>query len=223
MRHASAATRSGVQRGFTLIELLVTIVILGFVIGLMSGAFTQVAQILRISADSGNGFQERWLRSRALQELVANLAPGGEDADSWPSGTAESLDCRTLASPLSQPGLPQRVRVSLAAATSADGRPATELRIRSLEPASPLAREERDTVWTGWPGRLRFAYIDRTGQEYPAWPPTAQRREELPSEILVRPEQEDRVLVRTAVFEGPLYRPKSADMNQLRDFLGFGR
>ena len=38
------------QRGLTLIELLVTMVLLGFIVALMSGAFVQIAQKLRISS-----------------------------------------------------------------------------------------------------------------------------------------------------------------------------
>ena len=45
------------QRGLTLIELLVTVVILSFTVALMSGAFGQIAQMLRVSTEHSNGFQ----------------------------------------------------------------------------------------------------------------------------------------------------------------------
>ena len=41
--------RGNTQHGLTLIELLVTVVILSFTVALMSGAFSQIAQMLRIS------------------------------------------------------------------------------------------------------------------------------------------------------------------------------
>ena len=63
------------QRGLTLIELLVTMVLLGFVVALMSGAFVQIAQMLRISSEHGNGFSGRWTQSRGLQDAVANMLP----------------------------------------------------------------------------------------------------------------------------------------------------
>ena len=46
------------QRGLTLIELLVTVVILSFTVALMSGAFGQIAQMLRDAGPWGQMFPE---------------------------------------------------------------------------------------------------------------------------------------------------------------------
>jgi prepilin-type N-terminal cleavage/methylation domain-containing protein len=210
------------QRGFTLIELLVTIVILGFVIGVMSSAFTQVAHILRVAAENGSGFQERWLRTRVLQELVANLVLT-EHSSSRLTGTADAFDCLTLASPLAAPGAPQRVHVTLEPASFADGRTGTDLSVRDLDPVPALKSQEAATRWVRWPGTLRFSYIDRAGKEYASWPPAEDRADELPSELLVRPAGDDKVLMRSAIFEGALYKPRAANLKALQDFLGFER
>jgi prepilin-type N-terminal cleavage/methylation domain-containing protein len=210
------------QRGFTLIELLVTIVILGFVIGVMSSAFTQVAQILRVAAESGSGFQERWLRARVLQELVSNLVLT-EHSSSRLTGTADAFDCLTLASPLAAAGTPQRVHVMLEAVSLSDGRGGTDLSVRAVDPIPGTKPQEAATRWVRWPGSLRFSYIDRAGREYASWPPAEDRADELPSELLVRPAADDKVLMRTAVFEGALYKPKAANLKALQDFLGFAR
>ncbi|MDM0033333.1 prepilin-type N-terminal cleavage/methylation domain-containing protein [Variovorax sp. J22P271] len=209
------------QSGFTLIELLVTIVILGFVIGVMSSAFTQVAQILRVAAESGGGFQERWLRTRALQELVSNLVLT-EHSSSRLTGTADAFDCLTLASPLAAPGAPQRVHVTLEPVSLPDGRTGTDLSVRTVDRVGTKSQEAA-TRWVRWPGSLRFSYIDRAGKEYVSWPPAENRADELPSELLVRPAADDKVLVRTAIFEGALYKPKAANLKALQDFLGFAR
>lgn len=213
------------QRGFSLVELLVAIVILSFVIGVMSSAFTQVSHIVRVVTDSGSGFQQRWLRLRALADLVGNLAPV-VDVQAGMKGGADGFECLTLASPLAASGTPRRVRVQLDHLALADGSAATLLRVRPVFAQETLAPAPSDGAWTPWaqwPGTLRFAYIDHAGQEFTTWPPSEDRGIELPGEVLMRPLGDDKVLVHAAAFEGPLTGPRVADLATMRDFLGFAR
>ncbi|MFM9922033.1 prepilin-type N-terminal cleavage/methylation domain-containing protein [Variovorax sp. H27-G14] len=225
------------QRGFTLIELLVTIVILGFVVSVMSSAFGQVGQILRVATDSGNNFQQRWLQTTAMNDVVSNLVLDANE-NAWLIGTPEQFQGLTLGSPLAPHGTPQRVELLFKSRTNDVGVVVTDLFVTQLilplNPtqqkapgafASPTTTGAETTSqpvrWAQWPGKLALSYIDRAGREHANWPPADVVRKELPSEILVRPVGEDKVLVRSAVFEGPLYRPE--DKAALRDFLGMTR
>ena len=92
------------SKGLTLIELLVTVVILSFTVAILSGAFNQISQILRISSEQSNGFPARWSQSRALYDLVGNMVidPTREKAF---KGNHESIETVSLAVPESQPGI----------------------------------------------------------------------------------------------------------------------
>lgn len=229
--------RTAQHRGFTLIELLVTIVILGFVVSVMSSAFGQVGQILRVATDSGNSFQQRWLQTTALNDVVSNLVLDANE-NAWLVGTPDEFQGLTLGSPLAPHGIPQRVELSFKSRTNDQGAVVTDLFVTALTAKAPDAQQQNPTTivgadntmpetapqpvrWAQWPGKLTLSYIDRAGVEHPNWPPADVVRKELPSEILVRPAGEDKVLVRSAVFEGPLYRPENKAA--LRDFLGMGR
>lgn len=100
------------EAGLTLIELLVTVVILSFTVALMSGAFTQISQILRISSDQSNGFPARWIQSRAIYEMVGNMVidPTREKAF---RGDYQSIEMVSLAVPEERQGVAHPVKLTL--------------------------------------------------------------------------------------------------------------
>lgn len=210
--------------GLTLVELLVTVVILGFVIALMSGAFFQVAQVLRVATASGNGFQARWQQSRALHDVVGNLVYLETEAPSL-VGRADRFDCVTLASPVGVPGVAEMLSVALV--SSGDER--TRLVLAPLE-ATGLSDTAvlgsgrandlgKGIEWTQWPGRLEFRYVDADGAEHATWPPMgAAATNEAPRAVVIR-ETGQASAIRVAVYEGGRAPPSTG---RLQDVFGGG-
>lgn len=190
------------QRGLTLIELLVTMVLLGFIVALMSGAFVQIAQMLRISSEHGNGFASRWTQSRALQDMVANLAADPELPNPL-EGTAARIQLTTLALPPAASGTPQRATLELkTSGYSADADITTVLQVAGT-PVSFGAAEVKPFELARYRGRLVFVYLDATGKESRQWPPLgATQLNKLPSAIGLRDEAKQSALVQLAYYEG---------------------
>ena len=91
------------QTGLTLIELLISLVILGFVVTIMSGAFFQVGQVVRIAENVNGQFQPQWVRLNALKDIVANLVLP-ENIEHPFTGDSASFESYSLS-------LPQRRRM----------------------------------------------------------------------------------------------------------------
>lgn len=199
MRPVCAGPR---QRGLTLIELLVTMVLLGFIVALMSGVFVQIAQMLRISSEHGNGFSSRWTQSRALQDMVANLAVDPELPKPL-AGTASQIQLTTLALPPVASGAAQRATLELKASSySADAETTTVLQVAGT-PAIFGNGEVKPFELARYSGRLVFVYLDHTGKEFRQWPPLgANQLNKLPSAIGLRDEAHQNKLVQLAYYEG---------------------
>ena len=201
------------QRGLTLIELLVTVVILSFTVALMSGAFGQIAQMLRVSTEHSNGFLSRWNQSRALYDMVGNMVIDPTLEKPF-SGQYQQLDMVTLAFPDGSPGAPRQARVLLEPTPEIDN--STDLQLenpvdQSSQPAMKLAR---------LPGRLEFRFIDHRGQEHAQWPPTGMsEHRSMPSAVLLKDTNSQRTIVRAAAYEGNL-TPKN---NAIAQAFGVGR
>ena len=203
----------GRQRGLTLIELLVTVVILSFTVALMSGAFGQIAQMLRVSTEHSNGFLGRWNQSRALYDMVANMVIDPTLEQPF-TGRPEQLDMVTLAMPDGPPGAARPARLLLKSSEDADN--STDL----LLDTSASRNGSTTLKLTRFPGRLEFRYVDRQGEEHLQWPPfgvTANRP--MPSGIVLKDLSNQRVIVRAAAFEGSL-SPKN---NAIAQAFGLGR
>lgn len=201
------------QRGLTLIELLVTVVILSFTVALMSGAFGQIAQMLRVSTEHSNGFLGRWNQSRALYDMVANMVIDPTLAKPF-TGQYQQLDMVTLALPDGPPGAARPARLQLKPTADTDN--STDLQLesqadRSNQPALRLAR---------LPGRLEFRYTDHRGQEHAQWPPEGvSEYRPMPSAVLLRDSNSQQTIVRAAAYEGNL-TPQNNDIAQA---FGVGR
>ena len=185
------------QRGVTLIELLVTVVILGFVVGLMSGAFNQISQMLRVSSNHNNQFLGRWTQSRALYDLVSNLVI--DPALEKPFvGQPNTMDAVSLASPNRPWGLASHVEVKIKRAQSDNVFEVWVQDQGSLPDAKPL---KVATFRFG----IEFVYVDHSGKEFAQWPPSGVGTfRALPSGVLIRETDGQRLLTRMASYEGNL-------------------
>ena len=200
------------QSGLTLIELLVTMVLLGFVVALMSGAFVQIAQMLRISSEHGNGFSGRWTQSRAMQDMVANMLP--DPAFDVPLvGKSGEFTFSTLAMPPTANGVAQRATLVLkTSAFVSDAQTTTAIQ---LSPAI-LATGKTDQLpfeVASYKGRLIFVYVDAKGLEHRQWPPAGTlQTDKLPSAIGLRDESQQGSLVQMARYEGILSSKRSGGL-----------
>lgn len=195
------------QRGLTLIELLITIVILSFTVALMSGAFVQIAQMLRVSSEQNNGFLDRWNQSRALYEMVGNITI--DPTLSVPfSGSEGHMDMVTLSMPDGPQGVARQARVSLI--VSEEDEDTTEL----ILDAPAIGAKQPSMLLARIPGKLEFRYVDHKGVDHGQWPPSGVAvYRALPSVVLLRSTDGRRLLVRAAAYEGYL-DPKNNAMAQ---------
>jgi general secretion pathway protein J len=185
------------QQGLTLIELLVTMVLLSFIVALMSGAFVQISQMLRISSEHGNGFSGRWVQSRALNDIVANMV--ADPALPIPlTGAPNRIALTTLVLPPNAKGIAQRATLDLR--TDNNG-----ITILQLERAQELGSRSEDKTFelARFEGRLKFFYLDAKNQEHMQWPPSgATQLDKLPSAIGLRDATRQDTLVQIAHYEG---------------------
>ncbi len=193
------------QQGLTLIELLVTMVLLSFRVALMSGAFVQISQMLRISSEHGNGFSGRWVQSRALNDIVASMV--ADPALPIPlTGAPTRVSLTTLALPPSANGVSRRVALNLR--TDNDG--ATILLLEPLlEPGTKSDEKMFELARFG--GRLSFFYLDAQGQEHAQWPPSGTTQtDKLPLAIGIRDSTRQGAVMQVAHYEGtPSARPSN--------------
>lgn len=187
-------------------------VLLGFVVALMSGAFVQIAQMLRISSEHGNGFSGRWTQSRAMQDMVANMLP--DPAFDVPLvGKSGEFTFSTLAMPPTANGVAQRATLVLkTSAFVSDAQTTTAIQ---LSPAI-LATGKTDQLpfeVASYKGRLIFVYVDAKGLEHRQWPPAGTlQTDKLPSAIGLRDESQQGSLVQMARYEGILSSKRSGGL-----------
>jgi general secretion pathway protein J len=190
------------QGGLTLIELLVTMVLLGFVVALMSGAFVQIAQMLRISSEHANGFTSRWTESRALQDIIANLV-ADPDLDQPLQGTASRVALTSLSLAPVASGVAQRALLELRVGEfSAGTDQTTALLLRPPEEAFER-RGEKPFELARFSGRLVFVYLDSKGREHKQWPPLGSTQlDRLPTAVGMRDEASQGAWVQIAHYQG---------------------
>ena len=162
------------QAGLTLIELLVSLVILGFVVTVMSGAFYQVGQVQRVSEEVNGRFQAQWLQLRALSDLVGNLVLPEEGVERQFTGDANGFNGYSTALPQAEWGIVQKFQIRLE-----DGeRDQMNLVLRG--------DDGKDTVLTSWNERVQFEYLAVDGSAQSIWPPFGKNKDALPSGVMIR-------------------------------------
>lgn len=188
------------QNGLTLIELLVTMVILGFVIATLSGALTQISQMLRISSEQTNGFLGRWTQSRALFDIVTNMVPD-PTLDEPFKGTGQSIELVSLASLEGPLGPPKRLRLTLRPVKDQSNDTQIELSDIELEAVNPAPPQ-----WlANFSGRLEFRYLDKQQQEHRTWPiKNGQQTQQMPTGVVLRDTDKQETIVRMAGYLGPI-------------------
>lgn len=186
------------QRGLTLIELLVTMVILGFVIATMSGALTQISQMLRISSEQTNGFLGRWTQSRALFEIIGNMVPDPTQDKPF-VGAPNRIELVSLTTPEVALGRPQRLRIDIEPVKDQVNQ--TQLQIREIDDDA-VGRSQ----WlASFPGSIEFRYVDQQQQEHRQWPiENGQQSQQMPTAIVLRDTGSQEAVVRIAGYMGPI-------------------
>lgn len=188
------------QKGLTLVELLVTMVIFGFMIATLSGALSQISQMMRISSEQTNGFLGRWSHSRALHDIVGNMVLD-PTLDEPFVGTASSLELVSLTTLHTAMGRPERLRITL----EQDGRNphVTDLRIAVV---AAKADAMNPAQWvTRFDGPVRFGFLDEQQEEHRQWPPAnGLVKQKLPTAILVQPDGEAKPFLRLSGYAGPV-------------------
>jgi prepilin-type N-terminal cleavage/methylation domain-containing protein len=194
------------EAGLTLIELLVTVVILSFTVALMSGAFNQISQILRVSSEQSNGFPARWIQSRAIYELIGNMVidPTREKAF---RGDYQSIEMVSLAVPEEQQGVAHPVKLTLKGSKNSE-----QISDLMLMPSTAFGSEQAQPLkLASFEGRLEFVFVDHLLAEHAQWPPNGMTDSRpMPSAILLRATDGKRTLMRMAAYEGNLSPPNQA-------------
>jgi prepilin-type N-terminal cleavage/methylation domain-containing protein len=194
-------TSAAKQQGLTLIELLVTMVILGFVIATLSGALTQISQMLRISSEQTNGFLGRWTQSRALFDIVANMVPDPTQDQAF-KGTPTRIELVSLTAPDAPIGQPRRLRLSLGPVK--DQPRQTQLQISEFDDNGKTSIQEPAQWLANFEGRVEFRYIDKQQKEPGQWPVDhGQQTQQLPTAILMRDTDRPETVIRMAGYMGP--------------------
>ncbi|MBI1891032.1 MAG: prepilin-type N-terminal cleavage/methylation domain-containing protein [Burkholderiales bacterium] len=178
------------QSGLTLIELLVSIVILGFVVTIMSGAFFQVSKIVRVGESANGQFQPKWLRINVLPEVVANMVLP-ENVEKPFIGDGNEFTGFSLSLPQSDWGLARKFTVRLVPQTRGDG--------FDMTIAEP---DGKPMVITSWGTRVRFEYLDAEGNAQSMWPPFGKNQDAMPIAVMVRSISGEQMLQMIAPYAG---------------------
>lgn len=178
------------QSGLTLIELLVSLVILGFVVTIMSSAFFQVAQIVRVAENANSEFQPQWVRLHALTELVANLALPPDNQRPF-AGNSSSFEGFSLSLPQGDWGVIQPFVVKLVPAEQGNG---SELEV--------TGGDGKRMVVAAWNAPMVLEYLAADGSVQSSWPPFGKTGDLMPSGVLVRAASGEHLVQLIAPYEG---------------------
>lgn len=161
------------QSGMTLIELLVSLVILGFVVTIMSGAFFQVSQVVRIAESVNGQFQPQWVRSHALTDLVGNLVLP-PDIERPFKGDSVGFEGYSLSLPQSDWGNVQQFRTKL------------ENRQQGGTNLVVVVGDETSVVIASWDIPITLEYLAMDGSSQSMWPPFGKDTNEMPVGVVVK-------------------------------------
>ncbi len=208
-RHFSSThqvVRLRYQSGLTLIELLVSLVILGFVITIMSGAFFQVAQVVRIAENVNGQFQPQWVRLHALTDLVGNLVLP-EDVEHPFQGDGKGFEGFSLSLPQSDWGNVQAFRAKL------------EEKQQGGVDLTITVAEEKPIVVASWDIPVELQYLAADGTTQSVWPPLGKVADTLPSGVVVRARAGEQLVQMIAPYTGAR-KAESSGKNEMGNLFG---
>jgi len=177
------------EAGLTLIELLVSLVILGFVITVMSGAFFQIGQVVRIAESVNGQFQPRWVHMYALTDVVANLYMPDREEKPF-VGDAAGFRAFSLSVPQGDWGQLQPVQVSIVA-----NGVGSDLTVAMAD--------EKPIVVASWDAPMEFGYLAVDGSTESMWPPFGHGDQAMPSGVIVHASDGDQKIELIAPYLGP--------------------
>ena len=198
-------TTLGLQSGLTLIELLVSLVILGFVVTIMSGAFFQIAQVVRVAEKVNGEFQAQWVRLNALTDLVANLALPVENLQPF-VGNSAGFEGFSLSLPQGDWGIAQAFTVKLV-----QTKQSSELTV-SASASQPM-------VVAAWDEPMVLEYLSVDGSTHSIWPPFGRTVDLMPSGVVVRATSGKRQIQLVAPYAG-LRNPEPNAIRAAEKFFG---
>jgi general secretion pathway protein J len=191
------------QSGMTLIELLVSLVILGFVVSIMSGAFFQVAQVVRIAENVNGQFQPQWLRLHALTDLVGNLVI--QDVEHPFEGDSAGFSGYSLSLPQADWGHVQQFQTKL----ESNPQGGTDLTL--------ISDNEKPLVIASWAVPVKLEYLATDGSSQAMWPPFGKVINEMPAGVVVRASSGEQLVQMIAPYAGA-HKPEldaRTDMDKL--------
>lgn len=197
------------QRGMTLIELLVSLVILSFVATIMSGAFFQVAQVVRVAENANGQFQLQWVRLHALNDLVGNLVLP-EDAERPFIGNSTGFEGFSLSLPHRDWGAVQAFRIKLVPRQSGG------------MDMTVTAADDKALVLASWDDQVRFEYLAVDGSVQSSWPPFDKSTDVMPSGVVVRMISGGRLVKLAASYTG-VRKVENDAANSAMELFGVGR
>lgn len=196
----SGLSQYGKQHGMTLIELLVSLVILGFVVTIMSGAFFQVSQVVRIAESVNGQFQPQWVRAHALTDLVGNLVllPNVEHPF---KGDSLGFEGHSISLPQSDWGNVQQFRSKL------------ENREHGGMDLTVIVGDEKPVVIASWDIPIKLEYLAVDGSSQSMWPPFGKASNEMPMGVVVRAASGEQLVQMVAPYFGKRKpEPTAADL-----------
>lgn len=173
----------------TLIELLVSLVILGFVVTIMSGAFFQVSQVVRIAESVNGQFQSQWVRSHALTDLIGNLVLPPNIEQPF-QGDSMGFEAYSLSLPQSDWGNVQQFRTKL------------ENRQQGGMDLIVVVGDEKPVVIASWDIPIKLEYLAVDGSSQAMWPPFGKVTNEMPVGVVVRASSGEQLVQMVAPYFG---------------------
>lgn len=187
----------------TLIELLVTLIVLSFTITLISGALGQISQMLKVTATESYGFLDRLNKSRALQDLFANMQLDPTLEKSF-SGVGNKMEFVSTALPNIPRGAPQPIQVKIEKVVDENEQFALVLKHGTGD-------HEKEMVLSRYDREISFIFIDSSHKEYYQWPPNGYLKSQiLPNAVLIREKLGKQTVLKKVNFEGKLDKNPSS-------------
>jgi hypothetical protein len=210
-----------------MVELLATMVLLGMIMVLMSGALSQVSQVLRVSDEAQAGFLPQWRSRRLLSEVVSQwtidpqrrFAVGLRQRDFV--GDEQESRFNSLALPWAMGQSQSAVlRVQREAEKAALVLAPYPQKIDAITKAGVASQETIEIAYWEVPVVLR--YVDASGLEHGQWPPTGlDKYKALPVSLRVRQADGSQSLLLAFGFQGHQDLPNRGGLADT--LLGVGR